>query len=237
MKPFVFREFTIQQHKNVFRVGTDGVLLGALCNVQNSVNALEVGPGTGLISLMIAQRNPQTEIVAVEINPLAFEIAQENFKNSRFHSRLEVLQGDYKTFSPQNKFDLIVSNPPYFETNNSEKDAIARQQRELSFEDLIQKSKDLLSPEGIFSVIIPYSSSNSFIDSCSRQGLELSRSIIIYGSENLPAKRVILEFGFREKEVIQEKFVIEESPRVYSTQYLEATKDFHVFKKDSILVR
>lgn len=95
MKSFVFREFTVQQHKDVFRVGTDGVLLGALCNVHNATRTLEVGPGTGLISLMIAQRNPQTTIVAVEINPEAAKIANENFKNSKFHSRLEVIQDDY----------------------------------------------------------------------------------------------------------------------------------------------
>lgn len=237
MKPFVFREFTVQQHKDVFRVGTDGVLLGALCSVHHGTRVLEVGPGTGLISLMIAQRNPQTTVVAVEINPEAAKIANDNFKNSKFHSRLEVIQDDYKSFESPNKFKLIVSNPPYFETNSSEKDAIARQQRELSFENLIKKSKSLLSSDGIFSVIIPHSSAEYFTELCNRRGLILSHSINIYGSETLPPKRAILEFGFQGKELIEEKFVIEDAPRVYSRQYLEATKDFHVFKEGSTLVR
>ena len=128
MKTFHFKNFTINQSSKVFRVGTDGVLLGASTTVENAANILEIGTGTGLISLMMAQRNPNATITALDIDEDAVALASVNFRNSPFSSRLNAVLQDFKKHETHEKFDLIVSNPPYFEENPSEKDVLARQQ-------------------------------------------------------------------------------------------------------------
>ena len=145
MKPFTFQQFTVNQSEDVFRVGTDGVLLGALANISDKKRILEVGTGSGLISLMLAQRNPDCQITAIDINEKAVLLAKENFENSAFSDRLSVMQSDFKNFHDDEAYDLVVSNPPYFDENSSAKDAVARQKIELNFSDLIRKSSQLIS--------------------------------------------------------------------------------------------
>lgn len=231
MKSFRFQKFTISQNKNVFRVGTDAVLLGALCMVKKSNKILEVGTGTGIISLMMAQRNSLATILALEINLEAVNLAQENFQNSPFHDRLKVQHNDFNDFKSEEKFDLIISNPPYFEGNSSEKDVIARQQTTLTFENLIKNTATHLSDTGIFSVIIPVGDGYFFESKCEEFGLHLHRKITIFGMKNSKPKRLILEFSFQNIETECKDFIIEKSPRVYSEEYLERTKTFHVFKE------
>ncbi|PWW17094.1 MULTISPECIES: tRNA1(Val) (adenine(37)-N6)-methyltransferase [unclassified Chryseobacterium] len=230
MKPFTFKQFQIQQSKDVFRVGTDGVLLGALADVENASSVLEVGTGTGLISLMLAQRNLQAGFLGLDINEEAAKLTQLNFENSPFHARLKNSHQDFKTFETEDRFDLIVSNPPYFEESGSEKDKVARQTVELNFMQLISKAAELLSEKGIFSVIIPVEAGEVFISIGKENNLHLNRKANIRGIENAKAKRLILEFSLQEKEINESDFIIEKSPRQYSDQYLELTKEFHVFK-------
>jgi len=189
MKPFRFQQFDIQQNADVFRVGTDAVLLGSLANVFEAKKVLEVGTGTGIISLMIAQRNPETQILAIDINPGAVNISQTNFSNSPFFDRIKSQLQDLKNFETEDKFDLIISNPPYFEINNSEKDILARQRMELNFSDLIKKSSQLLSKNGLFTVIIPIGSEKEFANICSNYNLFLQRKVIIKGIKTSEPKR------------------------------------------------
>lgn len=231
MKPFLFQQFNIQQSPDVFRIGTDGVLLGALASVQSARNILEVGSGTGLISLMLAQRNPRAGIVSVDISPEASRLSGENFKSSPFHSRLSAICIDYKDFCTESRFDLVVCNPPYFEPNESVKDVVARQKRTLDFTFLISKSATLLSPEGVFSVIIPVQDAEKFVEECEHSGLLLFRKIEISGIEGGPVRRCILEFSKALFPFSRMAFAIEKSPRKYSDLYLELTREFHVFKK------
>ena len=231
MKPFRFQKFTIQQNENVFRVGTDGVLLGALCNVHHAKNILEVGTGTGLISLMLAQRNSQSKISAIDINEDAVVLAKENFKNSPFSDRLKAELMDFKNFEAEEKLDLVVCNPPFFEENNSEKDVLARQQVELNFMNLIEKSTEIISENGILSIVIPAEAASEIEQLAKERNLYLIKKINIYGIEGGGLKRNILEFSYAEKPLEIMTFTIEESPRKYSQQYLELTKDFHVFTK------
>lgn len=231
MKSFRFQQFTVTQNKDVFRVGTDAMLLGALSFVDAAHSIVEIGTGTGVISLMLAQRNTNAEIIGLDIDENAFQLTQENFNNSPFHERLTAFHQDYKEWSANQKFDLIVSNPPYFEVHtHSEKDRIARQQIELNFQELIEKSAELVSENGVFSVIIPKSSEESFVNISLENKLYLIRKINIFGLINGKAKRVILEFSLAPKNIVEENFIIEKSPRVYSEQYLQATEAFHVFK-------
>lgn len=231
MKAFRFQQFDIQQNTDVFRVGTDAVLLGALADVSESKNILEVGTGTGIISLMMAQRNPEAQILAIDINSEAVNVSQINFSNSSFSDRIKSQLQDLKNFETEEKFDLIISNPPYFEINNSEKDIVARQRLELNFSDLIKKSSQLLSENGLFTVIIPIDSEKEFTEICLKNKLFLQRKVSIKGIKTSEPKRLVLEYSFTESETINENFVIEKSPRVYSDEYLELTKDFHQFTK------
>lgn len=233
MKPFTFKQFEIYQSKNVFRVGTDGVLLGALANVFDASKVLEVGTGTGLISLMLAQKNLQAEFLGLDINEEAVSLTRSNFEDSIFNSRLKNILQDFKSFEAEEKFDLIVSNPPYFEESGSDKDKVARQTVELNFQQLISKSSTLLSGKGILSVIIPAEVGSYFIEIAEENQLFLIRRINIKGIENSKVKRLILEFSLTESQLEESEFIIEKSPREYSDQYLELTKEFHVFNKKS----
>ncbi|WP_027387513.1 tRNA1(Val) (adenine(37)-N6)-methyltransferase [Chryseobacterium gregarium] len=231
MKPFIFKQFEIRQSADVFRVGTDGVLLGALADINDAVKVLEVGTGTGLISLMLAQRNPQAEFLGLDINQEAVELTRLNFETSPFKPRLKNIRQDFKTFTPQGKFDRIVTNPPYFEISGSDRDKIARQTVELNFSELISKSSELLSEQGVFSVIIPVEAGNEFIKIAQDNHLILIRKINVKGIENSKVKRLVLEFSLTGKPLEESEFIIEKSPRQYSDQYLELTKEFHVFKR------
>ncbi|WP_312899889.1 tRNA1(Val) (adenine(37)-N6)-methyltransferase [Chryseobacterium taichungense] len=232
MKSFTFKQFVIQQSKEVFRVGTDGVLLGALSGVGQALNVLEIGTGTGLITLMLAQRNPEANFFGIDINKEAVDLTKINFENSPFSARLKNVHQDFKEFETLERFDLIVSNPPYFEASGSEKDKIARQTVELNFRQLISRSSELLSKKGIFSVIIPVEAGNVFVEIAKENQLFLVRKINIVGIVNSNVKRLILEFSLTEKSLEESEFIIEKSPRQYSDQYLELTKEFHVFKKN-----
>lgn len=230
MKPFTFKQFTIQQSKEVFRVGTDGVLLGALADIESAHNVLEIGTGTGLISLMLAQRNSEAQFFGIDINKEAAELTKNNFEKSPFFSRLKNGHQDFKDFETGQKFDLIVSNPPYFEASDSEKDKIARQTVELNFRQLIEKSSQMLSEKGLLSVIIPFEAGSDFMAITNEYRMFLVRKINIKGIENAKVKRLILEFSLSERDLAESEFTVEKSPRQYSDQYLELTREFHVFK-------
>lgn len=232
MKPFTFKQFEIQQSKNVFRVGTDGVLLGALANIEHASSVLEVGTGTGLISLMLAQRNLQTNFLGLDINEEAVLLTKTNFENSPFYTRLKNIHQDFKSFETSDVFDLIVSNPPYFEESGSDKDKVARQTVELNFRQLIEKAAALLSKGGLLSVIIPVEAGDVFVTIAEENNLYLNRRVHVKGIENSKTKRLILEFSPTEKKLEESEFIIEKSPRIYSDQYLELTKEFHLFKKE-----
>ena len=231
MKPFRFQQFSIQQSKDVFRVGTDGVLLGAMCNVTNAKKILEIGTGTGLISLMLAQRNVSAKISAIDINENAVKLASENFRNSIFNENLKVELKDFKNFETNENFDLVVCNPPFFEKNASAKDVLARQQVELNFRNLVEKSTEIITKKGILSIILPSEAATDVKSLAEEFNLYLVREINIYGIEGGNLKRNILEFSLAQKPLEISDFVIEKKPREYSDQYLNLTKNFHVFGK------
>lgn len=231
MKPFRFQQFSIQQSKDVFRVGTDGVLLGAMCNVTNAKKILEIGTGTGLISLMLAQRNVSAKILAIDINESAVKLASENFRNSIFNENLKVGLKDFKNFETNENFDLVVCNPPFFEENASAKDVLARQQVELNFRNLVEKSTEIITKKGILSIILPSEAATDVKSLAEEFNLYFVREINIYGIEGGNLKRNILEFSLAQKPLEISDFVIEKRPREYSDQYLNLTKNFHVFGK------
>ncbi|PIE50833.1 MAG: tRNA (adenine-N(6)-)-methyltransferase [Flavobacteriales bacterium] len=229
MKKFRFQQFEIQQSKKIFRVGTDAVLLGTLANIEHSENILEVGTGTGIISLMLAQRNPKAHFLGLDIDENAVEFTRINFKNSPFSDRMRVILQDFKHFHTDCQYDLIISNPPYFEKNVSDKDVVARQRLTLDFESLVQKSVGLLTENGRLCIIIPFEFSNEVEKFAQKENLFLKTKINIYGIQGGKQRRVILTFSKQAQKVLERDFVIEKSPRNYSDEYLAITKDFHIF--------
>jgi tRNA1Val (adenine37-N6)-methyltransferase len=158
MEIFSFRDFTLQQSAEVFKLGTDTLILGAIGSAFSGKRVLEIGAGTGAVSLMYAAKNPSSLVTAIEIQQAAFEICQDNFQESPFASRIEVIHGAVQNFTSETNFDLILSNPPYFKDalpSAAEAKLKARHQVSLDFPDLLRKSAELLSPSGIACFIIP----------------------------------------------------------------------------------
>lgn len=184
LKPFRFKQFTVQQTEGVFGIGTDAVLLGALTDLPLSrAKVLEVGTGTGIVSLMLAQRFPEASFLAIDVQANAAELAAENFKNSSFGHRMEALLADFKTWKTAEKYDAVVCNPPYFLPNSSEKLPMARQQRSLTLEDLIARSADVLADQGTLHFIFPAREWELSEKTAIENNLHLTRILNIYGRE------------------------------------------------------
>ena len=230
-KPFRFKQFEILQDKTAMKVGTDGVLLGAWANLYKGKTILDVGTGTGLISLMLAQRFTDTDIDAVEIDHEAYLQAKSNFENSTFSSQLSIYESSFQDYSAKRKYDLIVSNPPFFTVNNLvdfDQRKQARQQETLNFDDLIHKTASLLNDTGSACFIIPYDQCVIFTEISSKNKLKLNKTLYIKGNNTSPIKRVLLEFSFQERETIEETLIIEEERHQYTQNYIELTKDFYL---------
>jgi len=227
---FKFKEFEVVQEKSAMKIGTDGVLLGAWANSKNPEKILDIGTGTGLIALMLAQRFPQAELTGIEIDQNAFEEAQFNVAESKYSKRISVLHTSLQDFVSDEKFDLILSNPPFFELTHKENSARnkARQQSDLTFEELIFYANKLLAPNGKLAVIIPFESETYFLDLASKSNLFPEKITHVKGNKNVPFKRSLLLFS-RIQSIIQiDKLTIEISRNVYTEDYISLTKDFYL---------
>ena len=211
------------------KVGTDGVLLGSWVNCLNAKKILDIGAGTGLISLMLAQRNNECNITAVEIDKETSEEANININNSKWRDRISIINISINNFATSKKFDFIVSNPPYFPANCSKnKRAIARHTNLLSFQDLIRTTVKLLSSKGMFSVILPKIAEATFCKIANANKLFLIRICQVKGQKNSDVKRVLLEFSFEKSSLYSESLVIEESRHIYTNKYIDLCQDFYL---------
>ena len=229
MSVFKFKEFSVIQEKSAMKVGTDGVLLGswASCIGHNSI--LDIGCGTGLIALMLAQRNLDSNVTGIEIDKIAGQEAQLNIINSNWNDRIVIKNTSLQNFNPLIKFDLIVSNPPFFSRNKSiKKRDIARHANSLSFHDLIENSINLLADKGIFSVIIPKNNEEYFCDIARIYSLYCIRICNVRGNKNSEVKRVMMEFSFIKAKAIIESLTIEIRRHQYTNKYIQLCKDFYL---------
>jgi tRNA1Val (adenine37-N6)-methyltransferase len=236
-KPFQFKEFTIHQDKTAMKVGTDGVLLGAWCSVESYPDTiLDVGSGTGLIGLMMAQRCDAMTIDAVELDQNAFEQTIQNFETSDWGDRLYCYHSSFQEFAKEmieeeEAYDLIVSNPPFytdeFETQDEARNK-ARFTTSLSFKDLIDNASKLLSSLGRFAIIIPIKEKQEVVSLALEKQLYLHRACHVKGTSDSEIKRCLLEFSFEKKIIKEEELVIEISRHNYTEEYKELTRDFYL---------
>lgn len=228
---FQFKQFTIWHDKCAMKVGTDSVLLGAWTQIVQSKLILDVGAGTGLISLLLAQRNSEALITAIEIDIAAAEQAKENISRSPWSKNVEIICCDFRDFHSEVKFDCIVSNPPYFIDalkNPDEQRRLARHTGELNYELLFRKSAHLLSPQGTISIIIPSEIEKTVIDTAWNYKLFPQNKLRVFSKLGKPCRRVLLSFGFQEKEFEEENLCIEKERHQYTSEYIALTCDFYL---------
>lgn len=217
------------------KVGTDGVLLGAWTPIdQQPYSILDIGAGTGLIALMLAQRSFAEQIDALEIDEDAYEQAVDNFENSPWNDRLFCYHAALDEFTEEieDEYDLIVSNPPFYTdtyySQNEQRD-LARFEDAMPFEDLVEAVSVLLSEAGIFSVIIPFKEEARFIDLAKASDLHPFKITRVKGTTTTEIKRSLIAFS--RNEMLQpetDELIIEISRHHYTPEYTELTKDFYL---------
>lgn len=217
------------------KVGTDSVLLGAWVALEGAGRVLDVGTGTGLLSLMVAQRSKSSQITAVEIDPDAATQAKENVSNSPYSDQIQVITGDIKDpaiLSSESPFDLIICNPPYFSSGKgspSRSRTTARHSGSLDLEQLILRATALLRQSGRLALVVPSDSTSNVIGFAEESGLYLQRLMAIHPTPQKPAKRKCLEFGFQKQDIESEILVIEAHGRhAYSEAYRSLTAPFYL---------
>ena len=235
---FNFKQFQVNQDRCAMKIGTDGVLLGAWTPlINNPFNILDIGAGTGILSLMLAQRSNAAPnnvgiIDAIEIDEDAYEQCVENFEASPWGDKLFCFHAGLDEFvdEPEDEYDLIISNPPFYtddyKSDNSSRD-LARFEDALPFEELIEAAALLLSDNGIFSVIIPYKEEERFVSLCKELDLFPLKITRVKGTPTSEIKRSLLAFCRMEQTPLIDELVIEISRHNYTSEYIELTKDFY----------
>lgn len=229
MSIFQFKNFSILQNNSAVKVGTDAMLLGAFCEAENPSKILDVGTGTGVLSLMMAQKYQDSNIDAIEIDEETAVEAAYNFTNSKYQSRIQLFHLDFFYFSTSNVYDLIISNPPYFENSiksNSDKKIIAKHISSSFIDLFFQKSKVLLTPKGLIWIIVPFETSENWIQSAIRSGLCLKKIINIKGNPSRFVRSILL-FSLMKETSITEQFCVRNDEGMYTKEYQELTKEFH----------
>ena len=231
---FQFKQFIIHQNKTAMKVGTDGVLLGSWAKISaKAERILDIGTGTGLIALMMAQRSVAKVVDAVELNEAAYQQAAENFKGSNWSERLFCYHSSFQEFSNEMKgnYDLIVSNPPFHISTHKtvlEDRGMARHSYRLPFSELLLGVAKLLNKKGSCAFIIPFSAQNNFITLAEKNGLFPFQITHVKGNNESPIKRSLLQFSFVKNEILKKELVIENSRHIYTKDYIELVKDFYL---------
>lgn len=238
MGSFSFKQFSVSQTKSSMKVNTDGVLLGAWAKINPlDRQILDIGTGTGVIALMMAQRAPESFIMAVEIDKESSLEAERNFTSSKWANRLKVDNTSIQEFATKYKtikFDHIISNPPYFDQSlksEKERKSVARHSDcGLSFTELASCSANLLSETGRLSVVIPYLEMERMVEEAAKSGLTISRCTYVRTTKAKQYKRVLLEFSKEQDCALEERLLTihSESVSSYSEEYRELLKDFYL---------
>lgn len=201
---FDFKQFRIFHDRCAMKVGTDAVLLGAWAEVEGCRRMLDVGCGSGVIALMVAQRVPEAQVFGIDIDADSVEQAQQNAVASPFAERIHIEHCDVKKYQAEKLFDAILCNPPFYTEDTLPPDAqraAARNSQSLPFDDLVSSVVRLLCHGGSFHVVLPYSAEPTFTDICLRHSLYLSRLCRVRTTINKAPKRVLCTYVFKESQL------------------------------------
>ena len=213
------------------KIGTDGILLGAWADCENKKNGLDIGCGTGVIAIMICQKNPIIKMTALEISNEAIKDAIINFNICKWNNNLTLYHQDINKHIPTEKYDFIVSNPPFyndgFKPKNKEK-SLAKHEEDLNYKSVITFAKRNLAEKGTLNLIIPFKDGKSCLSFAEKLNLHLSREYIVYPKSDKAANRLLLEFSHQKIEPKRGELVIEHEQRhQYTQDYKNLTRDFY----------
>ncbi len=229
MSIFQFKYFSIKQEVAAVKVGTDAMLLGAFVAVQDTFDCLEIGTGTGVIALMLAQQNSGLHVVSLEIDKETAEEAEYNVFNSPYSSQIQVQHIDFLVYHSQKSFDVIVSNPPYFENGLLPEDPKLKTAKHIDSKVVqlwFDKIEQLLSSDGYCWLILPFNSLNEWVSMATNSNLFLNTEIRLFAKPNV-IKRVIVCFSKVKKEFSSQDFLIRNEDGDFSASYIERTMEFH----------
>lgn len=233
---FQFKQFTIRQDKTAMKVGTDGVLLGSWTPIPETVfSILDIGAGTGLIALMLAQRSFAEQIDAIEIDEDAYEQCVENFEESPWNDRLFCYHAGLDEFTDEieDRYDLIICNPPFFKPNNLIEDEARSKARFydiLPFDELVKSASILLAEDGIFSVIIPFEEEENFLKLAESESLFPIKITHVKGTPTAKIKRSLIAFSKTNnpEKLVTDTLTLEIERHEYTPEFKELVKDFYL---------
>lgn len=228
---FHFKQFSVRHDRCTMKVGTDAVLLGSWATVDKAKRILDIGTGSGVIALIVAQRKSDAQIDAVEIETQNVEQARENVLNSPWAENISVHNISIQEFLPTNSYDVIVSNPPYFNNSQLPPDKHRHKSRHtvsLDYESLLAAVKRMLNPDGRFSVILPFTEGLQFIALAGEYELFCSRQYSFRTRAEKPVERWLLEFSFQELAKESGEVLLYEKGLVWSDSYIRLTRDFYI---------
>jgi len=231
MSTFHFKQFSVRQDRCAMKVGTDGILLGAWANVHSPGRILDIGTGTGLLALMLAQRFPEARIDAIELDPSASAQASDNVSQSPFAQRISVWQADARTFSPAWTYDLVVCNPPYF-ADGPKPDSKARQRaRDASFlsqKDLIEVCSRIAHAHTCLAFVLPYVGLASLEQGMAEARWYPNRRMLIQPNAEKSISRALVQFGRKKYSFTNDVLTLQTgNPPLYTADFRSLTQDFY----------
>lgn len=231
IKLFKFKQFKLSHHNSTMKVGTDGLLLGSWADVSNDKRILDVGTGCGLIALMLAQRNTDAQIDAIDIDEQSVNEANLNFLTSQWKNRVMAFEASVQEFEPKQKYDHIVSNPPFFENGSPSpvyERHYARHTETLPLKVLIKNADRLLNVEGMLSVIIPNEIEIAFVENGFKNGLHLIRRTLFHSKQDNKPERSMLCLSKIKKPIIENTLVHYNQDGSWTEGYKNLTQDYHI---------
>lgn len=232
-RPFFFKKFALFHHRSTMKIGTDAIILGRWVEVSENDEVLDIGTGCGLLPLMLAQKGIKS-VDAVEIDRESFEEAAQNFANSAWNSRLFAINEDVKDYAARcpKKYDLIVSNPPfYFGDNIPEKDkkGLARHTNTLSYKDLLRSVQKMLKPDGRFALVLPAIESRTFLKEAENQGFFIKKEMKIVPIEGKEPNRINMQLIVNQVDITEsETFVLRHQDHSFTKEYKDFLKDYYL---------
>ena len=235
-RKMVFKQFTVHDSGCAMKIGTDAVVLGVLANHPHPLNILDIGTGSGVIALMLAQRFPVSSVTALELEPAAFHQASSNFQQSPFNDRLECIESRFQHWSTfeanSNEFDLIVSNPPFFsdkpQSPNHARN-LARHDDFLSIDEIFEGAKRVVKGDGVLSLVWPVERESDMLAAAESNGFHITTRTEILPTANHTAVRIIAEFTLSKEALSSSEIILEigeGQERKFTTEYLSLMRGF-----------